>query len=74
MGPGRAGLRLCYREGMEETYSFTCPYCWQPNDFTVDVSAPHQTLIQDCEVCCHPIEIEYALEGGEIALFEARPV
>ena len=51
---------------------FTCPYCWQEISMVLDVSEPHQTYVEDCEVCCKPIEVEYTLNGESVAEFEAR--
>jgi len=31
-----------------------------------------QTYVEDCEVCCHPIELRYAIEDGAVVEFEAR--
>ncbi|AGC75981.1 Cysteine-rich CPXCG [Nonlabens dokdonensis] len=31
-----------------------------------------QTYVEDCEVCCNPIEIQVAFEEGELTSFEAR--
>ena len=38
----------------------------------LDVSASEQTYVEDCEVCCQPIEITYALEDETLTGFEAR--
>lgn len=38
----------------------------------LDVTVSEQNYIQDCEVCCNPIEIVYSTEGGVIIDFEAR--
>jgi hypothetical protein len=43
----------------EEEYFFTCPYCWQQISFLLDQSVTNQEYIEDCEVCCRPIEISY---------------
>jgi transcription elongation factor Elf1 len=53
-------------------YFFTCPYCWQEISMVLDVSEPHQTYVEDCEVCCKPIEVEYTLQDDTISEFEAR--
>jgi Cysteine-rich CPXCG len=34
------------------------------------MSVEHQT-IEDCEVCCRPIEVTYAVKDDEIRQFEA---
>ena len=38
----------------------------------VDTSAGPQTYVEDCEVCCKPIEISYAIEEDELTGFDAR--
>ena len=38
----------------------------------LDLSAPKQTYVEDCEVCCNPIEITYTAEGAELTGFTAR--
>jgi len=53
-------------------YFFTCPYCWQQISMVLDVSVSHQTYVEDCEVCCQPIEVEYTLEDESVSEFEAR--
>ena len=53
-------------------YFFTCPYCWEEISMVLDPSARSQTYVEDCEVCCHPIELHYAVEDGEVMEFEAR--
>lgn len=40
----------------------------------LDVSAGSQTYIQDCEVCCNPIEIAYTVDDNRISSLEARPI
>ncbi len=37
----------------------------------LDPSAPRQSYVEDCEACCQPIQIHYAIEGGNIVEFEA---
>lgn len=32
-----------------------------------------QTYIEDCEVCCRPIEINYSTWEGKLITFEPRP-
>lgn len=37
----------------------------------LDLSAGRQTYIEDCEVCCKPIEINFEVEAGELVGFQA---
>jgi len=38
----------------------------------LDLSVDRQTYVEDCEVCCNPIEISYTVEEEELASFAAR--
>jgi len=40
----------------------------------LDPSVAEQTFIEDCEVCCRPIEIMISYEANEISSFEARSI
>ena len=55
-------------------YFFTCPYCGERISMVLDTSVKRQTYIEDCEVCCHPIEVRYAVEHDEVRHFEARAI
>ena len=59
---------------MEEEYAFTCPYCWEPVTMLLDASLDaEQTYVEDCEVCCRPIQITFVAEEGIITSFAAEP-
>ncbi|NQV77691.1 MAG: CPXCG motif-containing cysteine-rich protein [Lutibacter sp.] len=47
---------------MEEHF-FQCPYCWEEISMLLDSSVRNQTYIEDCEVCCNPIQIEVIFEN-----------
>jgi len=32
-----------------------CPYCWEMIEVLIDVSVNEQAYIEDCQVCCRPI-------------------
>jgi transcription elongation factor Elf1 len=51
---------------------FRCPYCGEEISMLLDTSVAQQTYIEDCEVCCRPIEIRYAVEREALVDFEAR--
>jgi hypothetical protein len=59
---------------MTDEYFFICPYCWQQISMILDLSVPHQEYIEDCEVCCNPIEIEYQVEEETVVAFDARNI
>jgi hypothetical protein len=35
----------------------------------VDVSVSYQKYVEDCEVCCNPMEVEVSCEAGELVGF-----
>jgi transcription elongation factor Elf1 len=51
---------------------FNCPYCGEEISMVLDLSVPRQTYVEDCEVCCNPIEIRYSVVEDELESFEAR--
>jgi len=51
---------------------FTCPYCAEEISMILDFSAGGQTYTEDCQVCCHPIEISYEEYEGKLVSFSAR--
>ncbi len=57
---------------MEEEVFFTCPYCWEEISMLIDVSVPSQVYIEDCEVCCRPIELRYRVEDEHVAEVDVR--
>tara|TARA_Y100000815_G_scaffold37112_1_gene30667 strand:- start:305 stop:484 length:180 start_codon:yes stop_codon:yes gene_type:complete len=52
---------------------FQCPYCWEDISMLLDPSIS-TTYIEDCEVCCNPIEIAVAFEDGELAEFQVTNI
>ena len=40
----------------------------------LDTSVARQTYIEDCEVCCRPIEVRYSVVDDEVSDFEAIAV
>ena len=50
-----------------------CPYCGESFETTVDGSAGNQNYIEDCPVCCRPIEFQLVTGlDGEILLLKTR--
>lgn len=44
-----------------------CPYCGEAFETAVDASAGSQQYIEDCAVCCRPIEIATQIgDDGEV--------
>ena len=53
-------------------HEFICPYCGEEISMVLDLSVGRQSYIEDCEVCCKPIEISFAVEDDELASFYAK--
>jgi len=58
---------------MDEHF-FQCPYCWENISMLIDTSQTHQSYIEDCEICCNPIQITVDTEHQEIVGFEAKNI
>ena len=58
---------------MEEHF-FQCPHCWEEISMILDASIQHQTYIEDCEVCCNPIEITPSFENNELVSFDNQSI
>lgn len=48
---------------LQETVNVTCPYCGEPIDLVVDISAGSQACIEDCSVCCQPLEVSVVIDA-----------
>ena len=53
---------------------FQCPYCWESISMLIDISQSYQRYIEDCEVCCNPIQVEIVTENQEITMFNAENI
>jgi len=47
----------------EEFVPVQCPYCGERLETRVDLTADEPAYIEDCQVCCRPIE--FGIERGE---------
>jgi len=51
---------------------FQCPFCWEEISMLLDTSVQQQKYIEDCEICCNPLELEASFINGELAGFSAN--
>ena len=49
-----------------------CPYCWEDITLLVDGSIEIQEYIEDCEVCCRPIDFIVEVDEQGSASVQAR--
>lgn len=57
-----------------EEYFFQCPHCWEQISMLIDTSQNHQSYIEDCEICCNPIQLTVTTENQEISNFQAESI
>jgi hypothetical protein len=56
-----------------EFVTVDCPYCGEAFDTRADASAGSCTYVEDCQVCCQPIEMELHVdEDGKLRELLAR--
>jgi len=51
---------------------FQCPYCWEEVSILLDNSISNQIFIEDCEVCCNPLEFKLTFNNGDLTNFTAE--
>ena len=54
--------------------SVTCPSCWEQHPVLIDLTDEQRTLIEDCQVCCNPMQISYQLDDDEVRGIDATPL
>jgi hypothetical protein len=42
--------------------SVQCPYCGEFIELDIDCSEPSQSYVEDCSVCCRPINITVEID------------
>jgi hypothetical protein len=52
--------------------TISCPYCGELITILVDGSVEEQQYIEDCQVCCKPIDIRVSISANGSCLVEAR--
>lgn len=53
---------------MPDSVDVTCPYCGESIELLVDTSAGSASYVEDCPVCCHPMQVHVKVEGGDLAV------
>ncbi len=55
-----------------ETLESQCPYCGETIEVDVEPMEESQSFIQDCAVCCHPIQFNVTSTDEGVELHAAR--
>ena len=50
----------------------SCPYCGEMITILVDGSVDEQQYVEDCQVCCRPIDIQVSVSANGSCQIEAR--
>jgi len=48
---------------MQTSETIHCPYCGESVEILIDGSVEQQTYIEDCWVCCRPIQLDVTVEA-----------
>lgn len=51
-----------------------CPHCGEVFSVQIDTSQAEQSLIEDCAVCCRPIQVEVQCQPGEVIELRTSPL
>ena len=55
-----------------EPVHIECPYCGEALEIAVDAAAARQQYIEDCQVCCQPIQLRITMDRDGQPSVEAR--
>jgi Cysteine-rich CPXCG len=52
------------RVASEEFVAVRCPYCGERFETRVDLTGDEPAYVEDCQVCCRPIEFQLERDAG----------
>ncbi len=53
-------------------HHFHCPYCGEEISMIIEPLDEEQSYVEDCEVCCRPIQIHVAASEDHVIRFDAH--
>jgi endogenous inhibitor of DNA gyrase (YacG/DUF329 family) len=53
---------------MPEFAAVSCPYCGEPVELVVDESAGSSAYVEDCPVCCRPMQVDVEVDGTTVSV------
>lgn len=53
---------------------FNCPHCWENQLKMIDPSVSNQCFIEDCEVCCNPLEFTIEIHDNNLISFSVNSI
>jgi hypothetical protein len=57
---------------LSEFKDIHCPYCGEKIELFIDSSIDEQSYIEDCSVCCRPIELTVIIVDEDVSIFAKR--
>jgi Cysteine-rich CPXCG len=54
-----------------ESVEIQCPYCGETIELVVDCSVENQHYIEDCQVCCRPMNLSITVDTEGMPTVEA---
>lgn len=49
-----------------------CAFCGEGQTLLLDLSAGDQNYIEDCQVCCQPMQIVFATDGEHVVRLDVE--
>ena len=53
---------------------FDCPHCWEYQLKMIDPSVANLSFIDDCEVCCNPLEFTIEIHDNNLISFSVNSI
>lgn len=53
-------------ETLQEEILIECPYCGERITVLIDPSVDNQSYVEDCSVCCRPIQFQVVCADGSL--------
>jgi len=51
-----------------QTHHLDCPYCGEDIQIVIDCSVSNQDYIEDCQVCCRPINLSISVHDDTVQI------
>ena len=66
-------IRHCSPKMLQTEEQVQCPHCFESIRILLDLSIEHQSYVEDCPVCCQPIDIATNIDiDGNLVGVNAR--
>jgi predicted RNA-binding Zn-ribbon protein involved in translation (DUF1610 family) len=56
----------------QSEHFFECPSCGEEISFLLEARNEKQSYVEDCEVCCNPIDVAYEFHDEDLLTFSVR--